>query len=158
YPRRDVAPALLGPIGRGIDEPSFGCVLGFRFSPGVGHAGFGLGVEERSSWRVLVDGGKRLVSDGTDLGAGKHETPFPEALRKAVAAHGQQLGLTIKIGKESLDVVVRAGKPDELSEVKTQVPVTRQQRDRLLAKPLALLSRGGLHFITPYIDVPLGPV
>ncbi len=157
YPRQAEVPALVGLVRRGTDEPSIGCVLGFRINPGTGQAGLGLGVEERASWRVLVDGNKRLILDGTDLGAGKQETPLPESLRKAIAANGHQVGLTIKIGKEAIEVSLRAGKPGEMSEVKTQVPVTKQQRDRLLAKPLTLLSRGGLHFITPFIDVPIHP-
>jgi hypothetical protein len=155
YPRRAEAPALVGPVRRGIDEPSIGCVLGFRKNPGTGQAGLGFGVEERSSWRVLVDGDKRLIVDGADLGAGKQETPLPEALRKAIAVNGHQVGLTVKIGKDAIEVMVRAGKSGAMSEIKTRIAVTKQQRERVMAKPMTLLSRGGLHFVTPYIDVPL---
>ncbi len=155
YARLAEAPPIVGPVQRGSEEPAVGCVLGFRRNPGRGHAGLGLGVEDRSSWRVLVDGDKRLIVDGTDLGGEKQETPLPDALRKAIAANGHQVGLTVKIGKEALEVTLRAGKAGKMSEHTTRVAITKAQRERLLTKPMAVLSRGGLHYVTPYIDVPI---
>jgi hypothetical protein len=157
YPRRPALPALVGPVHRGIDEPTIGCVLGFRKNPGAGMAGMGLGVQERTHLRVMVDGEKQLIVDGSDLGAAKQEFALPDAVVKAIAANDHEVGLTIKIAKEAIEVIVRGGKPNRIREFKTRVPVTGQQRERLLTKPMTLLSRGGLHFVTPYIDVPVVP-
>ena len=98
-----------------------------------------------------------LSSTARTLEQTKKETPLPEALRKAIAANGHQVGLTVKIGKEAPRGIRARGKAGAMSEIKTRVPVTKQQRERLLAKPMTLLSRGGLHFVTPYLDVPLHP-
>ncbi len=157
YRRRTTIPELVGPVHRGVDEPAIGCVVGFRKNPGAGMAGMGLGVEERKHWRVMVDGEKRLIVDGSDLGAAKQEYPLPDAVVKAIAAHNHDVGITIKIAREALEVVVRGGKPNAMREFKAKVPVTEQQRERLLTKPMTLLSRGGLHFVTPYIDMPVIP-
>jgi len=158
YPRRHQAASfLLGTVHREASEPSVGCVLGFQKNPGKGQAGIGFGVVGRTCLRVLVDGGHKLVIDGSDLGTEQTTILLPTSVQQAITAGGQQVGLTVTIRKESVEVVVRAGRAGRVAKHKALLPISAVQRERLLSKPMAVLSRGGLHFFTPYLDVPVWP-
>ena len=51
-------------------------------------------------------------------------------------------------------VTVRAGSKNDIETFTIAFALTPVQRERLLDRPLALLSRGGRHEITPYLDIP----
>jgi hypothetical protein len=158
FPRRaGDPPPLVARVGRGTETPTVGCVLGFQKNPTAGQAGLGFGVIDRKCLRVMIDAKEGLIIDGSDLGAGKQATALPVPVRQATAAGGYQLGLSVRIGETSVDALVRAGKSGKLASFKASLPINPEQRERLLDKPMAVLSKGGLHFITPYIDVPAPP-
>jgi hypothetical protein len=154
YPATAGATPLVGPVKRGVAEPAVGCLVSFRQTPGSGQAGLGLGVEGRGCLKVLIDSERQLILDGTDVKAGRQATALPAALRKAIAAHGHQAGLTIRIGRKALVVMVRAGPASGVKAYREDMPLNEAQRKRLLGRPLAVLSRGGRHDLTPYLDVP----
>ena len=155
YPRSvELMPALVGPVRRGVEEPSIGCLVGFRVHPRTGQAGLGLGVTERSCLKVLVDAEKGLVLDASDLGGEAHTMPFTEEVRKAMAECGQRAGLTVCIRKAAVEVVLRTGLADQIRECRTALPLGAPERERLLSRPLAVLSRGGRHELTPFVDIP----
>jgi hypothetical protein len=64
--------------------------------------------------------------------------------------------LTVRIEKEALAVTVRAGGKKEVETFKTNtaLALTMAQRERILDRPMALLSRGGRHEMTPYMNIP----
>ena len=51
-------------------------------------------------------------------------------------------------------VTVAAGSQKEIEVFTTAFALTTAQRERLLDRPMALLSRGGRHEMTPYVDIP----
>ena len=59
-------------------------------------AGLGLGVEDRNYLKILVDAGKTLILDTTDVGE-RVVQPLPASLVTAIVANGQQVGLTVRI-------------------------------------------------------------
>jgi hypothetical protein len=102
----------------------------------------------------LIEDCQRLNIDGSDLKAGKQVVSLPQAVRKAIVANGHSVGMTVTIRKGTIEVLVRAGRLGQLSECKAALPIDNEQRQRLLVRPMAVLSRGGLHFITPHLYVP----
>jgi hypothetical protein len=103
---------------------------------------------------VLVDKGEELVIDGAALGMKPERTAIPAEVQGAMAAGGHQVGLTVRIAPAALVVTLRARDPKAGAPAEWQAtcPLTAAQRQRLLAQPLALLSRGGRHGVTPYFD------
>ena len=79
---------------------------------------------------------------------------LPPPLVKAITANGHQAGLTVRIERQALIVTVRAGSKNEIETFTTALALTPLQRERLLDRPMALLSRGGRHEMTPYLDIP----
>ena len=51
-------------------------------------------------------------------------------------------------------MTVRAGSKNAVETFTTAIALTPAQRERLLDRPMALLSRGGRHEITPYVGIP----
>ena len=153
YPATAPDTPLVGPVARGVPDPAVGCLISWR-QPGAGQAGLAFGVEDRSYLKILVDDGNTLIVDGTDLGANRLVQSLPVPLVKAIIANGHQLGLTVRIEKEELVVTVAAGSQKEIEVFTTALALTTAQRERLLDRPMALLSRGGRHEMTPYVDIP----
>jgi len=180
FPANGPSP-LVGPIARGVPEPSVGCVIDFSCSPGKGRAGLGLGVvpdqqtnHERMAapdasddtkshsdkprpgcLMLLVKEGKELVIDGQPLGmANAIVTPLPAPVLQALEADKHRIGLTAKIGAAALEITLRARDPGagKVAEFRTTVPLQPAQRQRLMNRPVAALSTEGNHGITPYLD------
>jgi len=165
YPLGPV-PALVGPVARGTDAPTVGAVIDFSRNAGRGVAGIGLGlVEDENSaegatfLRVLIDRQRTLVVDGAELGMGRKTFELPGAFREAMAAGGQRLGATVRIAARELEIVLRAGAAGgaAASVFRASVPVSIEQRRRLLERPLTIVARGGWHGVTPYFDVRTRP-
>jgi hypothetical protein len=157
YPATAPPTPLVGPVRRGGEAPCVGCLVSFRQTQGSGDAGLGLGVKGRSCLKVLVEAGKRLVLDASDVKGRREVSPLPGPLAKAARKHGHQLGMHITIGEKALRVTVRAGVPGDVRSHSQDLPITHAQRKRLLEKPLAVLSRGGRHEVIPYVDQPRAP-
>jgi len=104
--------------------------------------------------KVLIDSGRELVIDGTDLAMPRRSLPLPGAVRLAARAGGHRYGLTVRIAARAVEVTVRARDPraDAPAEFTASVPVDAAQRKRLLDHAGAVLARGGYHRITPYFD------
>lgn len=142
---------LVGPVERGVAEPTVGCLVGFKETPNSGVAGMALGVEGRGFVKVLVGERKRLVVDGTDLGAGQVSLDFSDAFREATAKTFQ-IGLTVRIAQKALEVTARAGEAGSVQTVTLSLPLEAPQRERVMSRPMAVLSRDGRHWVTPYVD------
>ncbi len=147
YPHQPQS-ALVGKCEFGVKEPVVGCLVSFKANPERGVAGMGLGVEGRSFVRVMVEECKRLVADGTEVGAGRVAVEFSEEFRNGMA-RSQEVGLTLTLGGEELVIVART--EGEALECRLSLPLTAVVRDRLMSRPMAALSRDGRHTITPYI-------
>ncbi len=149
---------LSRPVERGVPEPVIGAVVDFSRCPGRGWAGIGLGLvpDEKSKCnclKLLIEQGKQLILDGSDLGIAKKAVPLPDAFREAIKAGGHRVGITARIAKTTLEVTLRAGDPEKkLAEATASLPINDAQRERLLSNPLTLLSRDGWHGVTPYFD------
>ena len=151
YPAEPM-PATVGPVRRGVPEPSVGCVVDFSNRPGAGRAGLGLGVIEKSYCPILIDGGKKLTFGGYTFGVPLKAFPVPAAVQNAAKADGHRFGLTVRIKKAALEAIVRAGKPEGLKEMKASVPISGEQRKRMMEKYVAVISKDSRHGITPFID------
>ncbi len=148
YPA-DPMPPTVGPVKRGVKEPSVGFVIS-----GVGGGcwgGVGLGVEGRSMCQVVIAGNRKLVIDGNDWGIARKEVALTPEIIEAAGKDGGRHGVTIKIGKKELQVTVRVGTND-VKEIKTAVPITEAQRERLLTKQMTMIGRDGYPSISPFID------
>ncbi|MCK6447271.1 MAG: hypothetical protein L6Q99_12850 [Planctomycetes bacterium] len=136
---------------RGVDEPIVGCLVGFRENPDAGEVGLALGVEGRSFASARVDRRQTLILDASDLGGERRELALSDAFRAATQPD-YEIGLTLCIRRERLELVARAGDPSAPVVAELSVPLDPQQRERSLRRPLAVISRGGKHWITPYVD------
>lgn len=150
YPAEPM-PAIVGPVRRGVDEPAIGCVVDFSRANGSGLAGLGLGRDGHKHFRVLLDGGARLVIDGTDWRGAKRTWALPSTVRAAMHADGDRGGLTVRIAADRLTVTVRAGK-ETLREFRASMRLGRSLRQRLVSQPMAVLGVGARHLITPFLD------
>jgi len=163
-------PSIVGPVKRGVPEPSVGCVVDLSNGPDKGRAGIGLGVirtppkpkgKEAAGagprpgyLKLLIDTGGSLVIEGKELGIAKKTLRLPDAVRKAMAAGGHRAGITARIAKDKLQVTVRARDPKASKDAgfTVSVPLTAPQRERILTRPLALLAQGGYHGVTHFFD------
>ena len=104
--------------------------------------------------RLLIEAEADLVIDGTDLGMERKAVAIPQNVRDAMAADGHRGGMTARILKGDLEVMLRARDPKATAavEFKASVPLAEAERARLLAGPLAILARDGYHGVTPYFD------
>ncbi|HUU30858.1 MAG TPA: hypothetical protein VMY69_02010 [Phycisphaerae bacterium] len=163
-------PSLVGPVERGVPEPSVGCEVDFSKGPREGRAGFGMGVIEAppqpkegepagdgpkpGCLKVLLDAAGSLVIDGDEIDFPGTTLPLPEAIKQAMAAGGHRAGITAKIGRKELVITVRARDPkaEKDAEFVAAVPLMPAQRQRLLHEHLALLAQGGWHGVTHFFD------
>ncbi len=154
YPASAPDTQLVGSVKRGVAEPAIGCLISWSQTPGQGEAGLGLGVEDRDYLAIMLDAEKSLIVDGADLGIDRLVQPLPQAIVQAIVANGHQAGLTVRIEQEALVLSVRAASKNEIKTFTTKIALTSARRERILDRPMALLSRGGRHEITPYLDIP----
>ena len=154
YPRH-LPPSTVGPIRRGPDEPAIGCELDLSKHVDVGRVGMAFGVEDegaaKGSVKVVIEDGRRLVIDPAVWGQKAQTFELPEAFRDAVAADAHRLGMTVTIGRKALEVALRAkgtlrllaaNSPTGVTETFTAaIPLTPEQRERLLWRKVSLLSR-----------------
>ena len=103
YPATAQKTPLVGPIERGGTEPAVGCLISWRLTPGAGQAGLAFGVEDRNYLTVLIDAGKTLIVDGTDIGANR-------LVRTAAGAVGQ--GHCLQRSPSGIDGPDREGSTD----------------------------------------------
>jgi hypothetical protein len=103
---------------------------------------------------ILVNEEKELVVEGTPLGLQRKATALPQAFRDAMAAGGRHVGLTVRIAAAGLEITLRARGPKggQPEEFKQSVPLSPEQRERVMSRPGAVLSRDGRHGLTPYFD------
>ncbi|MDR3691009.1 MAG: hypothetical protein P4L46_16640 [Fimbriimonas sp.] len=142
---------LVGAVHRGISSPTVGCLVGFERNPDGGMCGLGLGVQDRSMLAVLVDRRRTLVVDATALGGESRALPLTDAFVKA-SGKTYEIGLTIRIADEGIEVTARAGDDPNGEVAHLNMVLSSEQIQRLLSDPVAVLSRGGLHWVTPYVD------
>ncbi len=150
YPAQPMPPTV-GPVKRGVAEPSVGYVIDFCRSPGC-WGGLGLGVDGRSMCQVVLAQERTLVIDGDGLGIARREVPITDEVRTAATADAHKFGVTVQIKREELEIVVRAGPSGALAAMTVLQPIDAAQRDRLLSRNLAVIGRDGYPAITPFID------
>jgi hypothetical protein len=152
YPRTP-KPSIVGPVELGVEEPSIGCVIDFTLAQDKGWAGLGLGVDGRDLMRVVVEENQKLVLDGTMLGmgAGRSDVPFTSEVLAAAKKTGH-VGLTVKIGKAAVEVLIAAEDEEHVQTMSASYRLSSDERWDLLTRPMALLSRDAKHNITPYIE------
>jgi hypothetical protein len=166
YPA-DALPPTVGPIARGVAEPSIGALLDFREDPHRGLAGIGLGVmspsdksadglhaDHGTQFKVLVRQGKFLELDGSDLSLKTISLPIPADVQSAMDADQQRIGLTVTIAKTELRATVRSRNPksNHIAEFTATMPIDSDVRKRLLEDRLSILARDGWQRITPFFD------
>ncbi len=150
YPLHERSP-LVDVVKRGVQEPIVGCVVGFAENPDAGVVGLALGVEGRKFVRIVVEQRKRIVVDATDLGGKSASIELSEAFR-AATKDTFRIGLTLRIGRAAIEVTARANDGGAMQVAELALPITAAQRERVLARPMAVISRDGKHWITPYVD------
>ena len=150
YPPEPV-PATVGPIQRGVEEPSVGCEIDFKEAEGKGMAGFALGRRDKQHFRVMIDQAKTLVVDGSDLGLKIEKMDLPAKLRAATKRDKGRVGLTLTIQKHSLAIRVCADR-NRLEAMSASVPLSEEHRERLMNEPMAVVGLGARHWITPFVQ------
>jgi hypothetical protein len=100
------------------------------------------------SLKVLVEEGRRLVIDGSDLECGTSRSDLPAPLVAAARNGERRMGVTVVVGRKALEVTVRAGSESHFSFL----PLSARARGRILQRPLCLLAREGEFGITPCFD------
>ncbi|MBM4017948.1 MAG: hypothetical protein FJ288_06400 [Planctomycetes bacterium] len=103
---------------------------------------------------VLVQEGRELLMEGQALGVDRRTVALPQTLRDAIVAGGHKAGLTVHIAAAGLEIVLRAKDPKAPApaEFRTALALTAEQRERVLSRPMAVLSRDGRHGVTPAVD------
>ena len=103
---------------------------------------------------ILIEKEKDLVMDGSAVGTKSETVAIPEKVRSAILAGGHQVGMTVRIAPEALEVTLRARDPkaSRAEEFQASWPLAAEVRERLVSRPLAVLSRDGRHGVTPYFD------
>jgi len=142
---------LVGKVSRGGDEPTVGCLVDFHETPNSGVAGLGLGVQGTSMLKVLVDRHARLIVDATDLGGSQQTLEFPNSFLRAMGT-SYRVGLTVKILEDGLVVTARTGEAGSIQQARVSMTLANTALTRLLTSPMAVISREGRHWITPYVD------
>ncbi len=150
YPPEPI-PATVGPIQRGIEEPSVGCEIDFSEAAGKGMAGFALGRRDKMHFRVMIDQAKTLVVDGSDLGLKIKKMNLPAKLRAAMKRDKNRVGLTLTIQKRSLAIRVCADR-SRLEAMTTSVPLSEAQHKRFMKELMAVVGLGARHWITPFVQ------
>jgi len=149
YPM-DPMPSIVGPVKRGVAEPSVGYVADLT---GGGWVGMGLGVTNRSMCQVIVMDGK-LVVEGKEMSLARREFPLTDAVKTAGKQDGNRYGVTIQIKPRALAIVVRAdaGRPGAMQSMTVSVPIDDALHQRFMTHYLSLIAKDGRPRITPFFD------
>jgi len=99
--------------------------------------------------KVLVDLERTLIIDGSDLGLQTVAVPLTSEFCSEMAAAGHRAGLTVTVSSQTLDANLRVA-PDRF--VHAGLPIDQGARERILARPFAVLARGGYHGVTVFAD------
>lgn len=152
YPRGPKS-HLVGHVELGAEEPSVGCLVGFKLSANQGYAGIGLGVEGQDLLQVCIDRNRRLLIDGTSqrFSGGCKAFEFPAEFKR-VARETGEVGMTVKIAKAAIEVVLQTGPGGAVQEMKAAYPIESDDREDILNRTMALFSRNGRHEMTPYLE------
>lgn len=102
---------------------------------------------------ILVHKSRELLVDGGDLGLPKKTFALSNELKDAMKKSGNTVGMNVKVAKESLDITLRAGEADAMTEMKASVPIDAKLREMLLNERMAVLAKDGRHRVTPFIGV-----
>jgi hypothetical protein len=145
-------PPIVGPVSRGVEEPTVGCVVDFRRDPDRGQGGLGFGVDGESHCPITIDARRQLLVGGYTSGIPRQAFDIPEDLRQAASGDGHRYGLTVRIARQALDVTVRAGIADAIRETVVSVPITPEQRETLTSRYMAVIAKGGYQGVTPFVD------
>ncbi len=144
---------LIGPVKRGVDEPSVGCLIEIdRGHSEEGRLGLGLGVDpgavqkDAKILKILVEGGRRLVFDGESLKLGRQSIDLPAALAEA---ENSRLGLTVRIGSKQVTAVVR----NEETSFEGTLPINDATHELVLSQAICLVAENAAQGeLTPYFD------
>ena len=147
YPAEPM-PQIVGPVKRGVAEPSVGYVA--DLTDGGGWVGYGLGVSNRSMCQVVMVDGK-LIVEGKGMPIPRREFVLPEDVKTAVKQNRNQYGVTIQIKARELAIAVRGGK-GAIKEMKVSVPLDAESRERIMTHNMALVAKDGRPKITPFFD------
>ncbi|MBM3477087.1 MAG: hypothetical protein FJX75_27785, partial [Armatimonadetes bacterium] len=148
YPAEPMPPTV-GPVKRGVEEPSVGYLA--DLSEG-GWVGLGLGVTERNMCQVVIMDGK-LVVEGKGMPIARQEFVLTERVQAAGKNDGNCYGVTIQIKQAELAVTVRAGAPPgPIAAMEVSLPVDEASRQQMMAQYMALIAKDGRPRITPFID------
>jgi hypothetical protein len=103
---------------------------------------------------ILVSDEKELLLEAQPQVAANRSTALPKAMQQAMAAGGHRVGMTVKIGLGQIEIELRAKDPSAAEPVimRTTWAISPELRQRLMTRPLAMLSRDGRHGLTPYFD------
>ncbi len=156
YPTDPPSP-LVGPVKRGVEEPSVGVTVNFSRNHDNGIAGMGLGVIGSTYYAAMIQSEATLAvfSEGiTDesLTLPRKEFSLPDDVIASAKANGDLFGLTLSIQSASLEVTVRTGAEGAIKQVVFNVPINSDQRERMMNQYMAVLAKSNSHGITPYID------
>ncbi len=148
YPA-DPIPPTVGPVKRGVAEPSVGYVADLS---GGGWGGFGLGVNGRSMCMVIMSSDGRLVIEGKELPVPRKEFPIPDEMKAVGRQDGNKYGVTIQIKQKELAVTVRAGKSNDMQEMTVSVPVDEASRELMMTRHMSIVAKDGMFRVKPFID------
>ncbi len=151
YPLEPMPP-IVGPVKRGVEEPSIGFVI--SNVGGSCWGGFGLGVKDRSMCQVIIISDKALVIEGKELPPNqtieRKEFALTEEIKEAAKKDAGRYGVTIQIKKDRLEVTIKAGA--ELKTMTASVPITATLYDRLMNGYMAMIGKDGYPAFIPFID------
>lgn len=144
YPAAPMPPCV-GPVERGVAEPSVGYLADLS---GGGWIGLGLGVEGRHMCQVVLER-DRLVVVGHGLALDRREFPLSPELLAAGRESGQRYGVTIRIEAGGLAISVRAG---DAAALEAEVDLEPALRRRLVEGFLAVVAKDGRPRLVPFVD------
>lgn len=147
YPAEPMPP-IVGPVKRGVPEPSVGYVADLS---GGGWVGMGLGVSNRSMCQVIIMDGK-LAVEGKEMPVARREFALTDDVKNAGKQDGNRYGVTIQIKPRELALVVRASRAGAIREMKAAVPIDEAVRVQIMTHCMTLIAKDGRPRITPFID------
>lgn len=133
---------------------------------GGGGYGIEIGWQDPNAYRpglvrILIDEGKRLLVEGTELDIAPVSEPLPESFLNALKSAQYKMGMNLKIATNALVITLqtRISTNGPMESFCNQVPLTSKQRERLMECPMSMLSQlsGGAYMdvyfgVMPFID------
>ncbi len=131
--------------------------LRIKYAQGTGASMFEVGLLKGKGLPgcldLVVADGRSLLVNAEALGGGILCLPLPGDILLSQTGGVSRLGIAAQVGRNKLNIELRAenanpGKP----VLRTSMPLTPVQRERLLAMPIVLLARHVSCRLTPYFD------